>query len=252
VQNKDLDMPSLPSADQLFAAMDATWPPRATQSCGPFTLRDGAGGGKRVSAATCATGQASLAEVETAAAAMHAAGDEMLFGLRGDQSKLDQTLETAGYSIIDPVVIYAKPAADLAALAPDGLTAIFADSPLNIQAELWAAGGIGPARLDVMRRAKGPKTHILARHNDRPAGVAYVAIHGNIAMLHALEVVPAFRRQGVGATTTANAAKWAMSNGAQFFSLVTTVENVASNALYSRMGMEVCARYHYRVLNVRR
>lgn len=241
-------MSDLPEAAQLFAVMDATWPPRATTPCGPFTLRDGAGGGKRVSAATCASGFATRAEVEAACAAMRERGETPLFGLRGDQQALDQILADIGFAIIDPVVIYAKPAAELAALAPDGMPAIYADAPLNIQTEIWAQGGIGPGRLAVMARAAGPKTHILARYDDRPAGVAFVALHGDIAMLHALEIKPNMRRCGVGATTSTCAAKWAVEQGARILALVTTVENAASNALYTRMGMQVCARYHYRIL----
>jgi len=241
-------MTELPNADQLFAVMDATWPPRATTPCGPFVLRDGAGGGKRVSAATCAAGQASRDEVAAASDAMRQRGESPLFGLRGDQHAFDQTLTDMGFSVIDPVVIYANSAAALAALTPEGMPAIYTESPLNIQAEIWAAGGIGPARLAVMARAKSPKTHILARYNDRPAGVAFVAIHGDIAMLHALEVKEEFRRCGIGASTTACAAKWAVEQGARVLALATTVENIGSNALYARMGMAVCARYHYRIL----
>lgn len=241
-------MTDLPDAAALFAAMDATWPPRATRPCGPITLRDGAGGGKRVSAATCASGQASAAEVEAAAQAMRAAGEAPLFGLRGDQAAFDERLESMGYAIIDPVVVYAIPAPALAQFAPGGMAAIFADAPLGIQEEIWAQGGIGPARLAVMARAAAPKTHILARHNDRPAGVAFTGIHGDIAMLHALEVLPAMRRKGIGAAASTSAAKWAAAQGARIFSLVTTVENTAANALYARLGMAVCARYHYRIL----
>ena len=36
----------------LQAAMDATWPAAAMHRAGPWMLRNGAGGGKRVSAAT--------------------------------------------------------------------------------------------------------------------------------------------------------------------------------------------------------
>ena len=36
----------------LAEVMEATWPPAKRQPCGPFLLREGEGGGKRVSAAT--------------------------------------------------------------------------------------------------------------------------------------------------------------------------------------------------------
>ena len=39
------------SAD-LFAAIDATWPPATMTQAGPWTIREGKGGGQRVSAAS--------------------------------------------------------------------------------------------------------------------------------------------------------------------------------------------------------
>ncbi len=36
----------------LYDVIEATWPPASLTEVGPFTIRDGAGGGKRVSAAT--------------------------------------------------------------------------------------------------------------------------------------------------------------------------------------------------------
>ena len=37
---------------ELYATLEATWPPAARRRVGPWTIRDGQGGGKRVSAAT--------------------------------------------------------------------------------------------------------------------------------------------------------------------------------------------------------
>ena len=98
----------------------------------------------------------------------------------------------------DPVTVYAAPAAALASEPPPPVTTFEVWPPLAIQAEIWAAGGIGPARLAVMERAAGPKTTILGRCADRPAATAYVAVHGTVAMLHALEVADRFRRRGLG------------------------------------------------------
>ena len=71
--------------------------------------------------------------------------------------------------------------------APERMTSFTHWPPLQIAAELWAEGGIGPARLAVMERVQGPKTVILARAQDRAAGVAFVALHDGMAMLHGLE-----------------------------------------------------------------
>ena len=119
--------------------------------------------------------------------------------------------------------------------------------PLAIQRDLWAEGGIGPARVDVMDRVKGPKTSILARHADQPAGSAFVAIHENIAMIHAIEVTPAMRRQGVGANILRCAAHWAQDQGADTLALLVTRANTPANALYASQKFEVVGHYHYRI-----
>ncbi|MFN6953015.1 MAG: GNAT family N-acetyltransferase, partial [Albidovulum sp.] len=103
------------------------------------------------------------------------------------------------------------------------------------------------ARIAVMERVTGAKAAILARNADRPAGVAFVACHGDEAMLHALEVRPDQRRRGVGATLLHAAANWAADQGATRLSLVVTRQNSAARALYARLGMGIVGQYHYRM-----
>ena len=98
-----------------------------------------------------------------------------------------------------------------------------------------------------MHRAVGPKTAILARANDRASGVAFVAMSGKTAMLHALEVLPDCRRQGLGRHLLIASARWAQAQGAQTLSLGVTRANTGANALYISLGMDVVGRYHYRV-----
>ena len=45
-------MTTLPEEEAFVAAMEATWPAASRRQVGPFVIRDGQGGGKRVSAAT--------------------------------------------------------------------------------------------------------------------------------------------------------------------------------------------------------
>ena len=87
---------------------------------------------------------------------------------------------------------------------------------------------------------------LLARSNDRPTGVAYVACHDQTAMLHALEVSPTHRRQGSAQNLLSAAAHWAQAQGAVTLSLVVTEANQPARALYERMGMQPMGRYHYR------
>ena len=236
---------SLPIAATLFATLDATWPAAACRRCGPWLIRDGQGGGKRVSAATAADDGAA-GDIASAEAAMRALGQTPLFLLRAGEQALDAALAARGYRVVDPVVIYASPCAAIATPPPAALVAFAHWPPLAIAAELWAAAGIGPARLAVMDRVPGPKAAILGRVADRASGVAFVAIHRQTAMLHALEVAPALRRQGCASNILRAAAGWAQDHGAVTFSLVVTQANTGARALYASLGMADVGQYHYR------
>ena len=69
----------------------------------------------------------------------------------------------------------------------------------------------------------------------------------NIAMIHALEVSSAARRQGLGLKLMAAAATWAQEQGAKVFSLVVVSENKAACGLYKKLGMIEAGNYHYRI-----
>lgn len=228
----------------LFATLEATWPAAARLACGPFLLRQGLGGGQRVSAAT-AEGDWTLADIAAAEAAMRDLGQMPLMLIRAGEEALDAALAAQGWQIHDPVLAYAAPVAAL--MAPVSGMAVFAHwPPLAITADLWAEGGIGPERLAVMQRAPGPKTALLARNADKPCGAAFVAQHGHHAMLHALEVRPALRRAGSGRRLLQAAANWAAAQGATDLSLAVTEANAPARRLYEALGMAPITRYHYR------
>ena len=235
-----------PDAAACFAALEATWPAAELTQRGPFLLRRGAGGGQRVSAAT-ATGAATEDDIARAERAMAAWGQAPLFMLRPEEEALDAVLERRGYRIKDPVTLYAAPSAAMIEPRPHRLRHIRVWPPVAVQEEIWQAGGIGPGRLDVMRRAAGARTTLLGRIGQRPAATAYVGVHDGIAMLHALEVAPEGRRQGLGRDMMRGAALWARDAGAEVLTVVVTDANAAANALYSGLGMTPVTRYHYRV-----
>lgn len=227
--------------DHLSEVMEATWPPAARQACGRFSIRDGKGGGKRVSAATV-EGDWTEGDLARAEAAM----DAPLFLIRAGDEALDAALAARGYHLIDPVLAYSAPVDLLAGDGPGRMTTFPHWPPMQIARALWADGGIGPARLAVMERVAGAKAVILGRANDRASGVAFVACHGRHAMLHALEVVPSLRRQGSAQNILRAAAAWAKGEGADSLSLVVMVANAPARALYASMGMTEVAAYHYR------
>jgi ribosomal protein S18 acetylase RimI-like enzyme len=215
---------------------------------GPFLGRAGAGGGKRVSARICVGDwtEADLARAEAGAEPGVMAGAGALILIRAGEAALDSALDRRGWRLVDPVIAYAAPVAGLLADLPP-LAAFPHWPPLAVARAIWEEGGIGPERLAVMERVAGEKTAVLARLGDRPAGVAFAACQGPEAMLHALEVRPALRRQGVGETLLRAVAVWAAGQGAERLSLVVTAQNAGARALYARLGMQVVGHYHYRM-----
>lgn len=227
--------------DLLAEVMEATWPPADRRRLGPFTLRDGAGGGKRVSAASL-EGAFTAADLD----ALEAAMVEPLVLVRAGEDEFDVALDLRGWRIVDPVVAYAAPIDALTAQLPR-LTAFAHWPPLEIARAIWSEGGIGAERIAVMDRVSGPKAALLGRIDDRSAGVAFVACHRTEAMVHALDVRESHRRQGLGKNLLHAAANWAVTQGATRLSLVVTRQNIAARAVYSRLGMEVVGHYHYRM-----
>ncbi|MEJ8561731.1 GNAT family N-acetyltransferase [Yoonia sp. GPGPB17] len=238
---------TFPTAQKLYAVIDGTWPSSAKQALGPWTIRIDGSGSSRVSAAT-AEQLVTDADIPQAEEAMRAAGQVPLFMIREGEAALDDLLRARGYVIKDPVNMYAAPIAKIATERPPPVTSFEVWPPLAAQIELWAEGGIGAGRLAVMDRAREPKTTLLGRSHDRPAGTVYVGIAADCAMIHALEIGTKLRRQGLARHLTQAAAFWAQDNGADYLTLVTTQANTGANALYSSLGMTLVGHYHYRTL----
>ena len=229
----------------LFDVLDATWPAYASHRAGPWLVREGRGGGKRVSAATPA-GDWADADIPLAETAHAELGQVPLFLIRPADAALDAALASRGYDVVDPVNIYAAPVAVLAATPPKRMTTFPIWPMLAIMRDQWVGSGTGPERLANMERAIPPRTSILGRIEDRAAGVAFVAVHGDTAMLHALPILPEFRRKGLAANVLRAAAVWGERQGASQLALAVTRDNLPANALYASLGMQVVEQYHYR------
>ena len=232
-----------PDAATLLHHMPATWPPLAEHRVGPWVLREGPGGGNRV---TCAVAEGPVTADDLAPLVQAAAqlGQPGLVMVRQGEDALDAMLADAGWGMGDAVVLYLSPAS--AFPAPPAMTAFPMWPPLAIQRLIWNEGGIGAGKLAVMDRAAGPKAAILGRSGDRPAGTAYVALAGGIAYLHALTVVPALQRQGSARNIVGTAAAWAQAAGADWLALAVTRGNAPARALYASLGMQLVGHYHYR------
>ncbi len=240
--------PALPDLTHVFETIDATWPAAARIEAGPWTLREGRGGGKRASAATVRAPWQSD-DLGAAEKAMRLMGQAPLFMIRPEDAALDAALEAEGYRLIDPVDVYAV---DIDALCDRKLPRVSAFAiwePLEIMREIWEAGGVTPERQRVMTRVKAPKTGLFGRVSDSPAGAGFCALHDGLAMAHALEITPEHRGKGLGGWMMRCAGLWARDAGARHMAVLATQANTRAQALYTSLKMEVIGRYHYRILD---
>ncbi|MEP5155546.1 GNAT family N-acetyltransferase [Planktotalea sp.] len=239
-------MNALPSIETLYDVCAQTWPAAVETQVGPWTIRDGQGGGQRTSAATV-QGTFGLADLDLAERAMRSLGQDALFMVREGETELDDMLESQGYQIKDPVNVYACPINVLTDVEIPRVTAFSIWEPLQIMRDIWAKGGITEARVNVMERSNCVKTGLFSRWNEKPGGTGYAAIHEGIAMVHALEILAHQRGKGVGKWMMRRAAFWAQDHGATDMSVICTKGNDAANALYTSLGMTLIGGYHYRV-----
>lgn len=235
-----------PTMSRLLTAVDATWPAAALHEIGPWLIREGQGGGKRVSAAT-ALGTVTEDDIPLAEAAHRKLGQTPLFWIRPGDETLDALLEARGYRVVDPVHIRAAPVGSFP--EPELMFSFPHWPPLAMARDIWHDTGIGPERQAVMMRPRGPSTCFIARSPeavDRAAGTAFAAIDGDIAMIHAVEVLPKLRRQGSAHNMLRSAAWWAQQNGANWLALAVTQANEGAARLYASLNMGIVGQYHYR------
>ncbi len=236
----------IPSLSRLYGAIDGTWPCARAILAGPWLLREGGGGGQRVSCAT-AEGDWTPGDLAAAETTMGMLGQRALFMVRAGETALDAALQGAGYDLVDPVNLWIAPSASQTRHDMPRVTTFAVWPPLAIMHEIWAEAGIGPARLRIMERADGPKTGILGRLSDKPAGTAFCAIHDDIAMVHALEIRPDHRGRGLGKWMMRRAAEWAQTHGAGWMAVLCLADNAHANGLYASLGYECVGQYHYRI-----
>ncbi|MBL4750627.1 MAG: GNAT family N-acetyltransferase [Amylibacter sp.] len=232
-----------PSQTDLFDALDATWAPLALHTHDGWIIREGAGGGQRVSAATPLIDTQNH-KISSAVDKMASLGQLPLFMIRNTNTALDTELQDLGYKVVDPVVILIAPTAELLKNPLHKMQTVHTlNTPDTNAKNIWAAGGIDQGRLNVMARVKGPKTILSADG----MGVAFAATHNNIAMIHAVEVASNHRRKGVANAMMYKAFEWAKDQECTWIAILTVRANIPARTLYENLGMEKAAAYHYRL-----
>jgi GNAT superfamily N-acetyltransferase len=232
-----------PDQTELFDALDATWAPMALHNHAGWIIREGAGGGQRVSAATHLP-NAQDAKVSDAVNKMTSLGQTPLFMIRSFDVGLDAELQALGYGVVDPVAILIAPTETLHDRRPLQTHHINRlEAPGTKAINIWAAGGVDQNRVNIMDRVKGSKTILSV---DR-MGVAFAAAYNDIAMVHAVEVASKHRRKGVANALMYAACQWAHDQNCNWVAVLTVRDNMPAKTLYENLRMTEAAAYHYRI-----
>lgn len=91
------------------------------------------------------------------------------------------------------------------------------------------------------------QSFVSIRSGEEVLAIARLSVAGGWAGLTAVEVNPAYRRQGLGAAITAAACRAAEQRGVRQVFLQVEVTNAPARALYERLGFQYSHRYQYRV-----
>lgn len=228
----------------VMAAFEATWPAAEYAEAGGFRVGRGMGGGGRVGSAR-AVADWSEGDIDATAAVQTRWGEPASIAVADGDTALADALVARGWDIAGPTAILAAPVAALTDRPIPPVTTFAIWPPLAIQAELWDAMSIGPARRAVMARAAGPKVSLLGRMRDRAAGTGFVAVSGDVAMVHALAILPEFRRAGLAGWMMRRAAVWGAEHGASRLALAVTRGNDAAMGLYRNLGFADLGGYRY-------
>lgn len=226
------------------AAFEASWPAAEYASAGAIRMGRAPGAGNRVNSARPTSPDWTEADIDRAVDIQTGWGQTPLFRV-ADDDPLAAALLARGWQAQQPTRLLSAPLARLTDTPVPRVTAFAVWPPLAIQRDLWTELGITAARQAVMDRVRLPKAAILGRVEDRAAGVAFAAIDGPLAVLHALEVTPALRRKGLAGWLMREAAFWAASQGADRMLLAVTAENGPAQALYCGLGFTDIGGYRY-------
>lgn len=238
---------ALPDEARLMAAIDATWVAAERAPLGDWIVRRGAGAGGRAGSIWMRgdPGMPLADALARAAVLQRGWGEQPLLMLPDSEPDRAAVAAAHGWTIGERTTLMAARCAEVAAHGTGGLMVVQVRCPLAVMEELWDSTGTDAARRAVMDRTPEPKISLMLREDDRPAAAAFVAVDGDVAMLHAVMVGEPWRRRGVGRALTAAAAAWARDTGAQSIGLAVLSTNAPAIALYGRMGFEPRGGYRY-------
>lgn len=229
------------SAAELQEAASRAWPATESERLGEWTLR-AAGGFTRRANSVLAHGDPEMPLDEALEFVVR------WYGERGttpylqvpDDAPLAAELDRRGWLREADTLVRTAPLAPLAELPGADAVTLTREPGDSWLASYHRTGDLAEQALKVV--LGGPSVWFATA----PGAIGRGVVDGRWALFGAVEVEPAFRRQGLATAVMAALARRAVEEGASFAYLQVEADNDAARALYDRMGFTTHHGYHYR------
>ncbi len=164
-------------------------------------------------------------------------------------SKLDHLLSALGWTVRAPATVMTASTADVTPAGAPDVLGIGIDSEPDAA---WLAryryrGQELPSIARELLTSAPWQAFASVRADGKTIAIGRVAGAGDWAGLTAIEVDPARRRLGLGATVTTALSRHAAQHGYRNIYLQVTDDNTGARALYRKLGFTDHHGYHYRV-----
>ncbi|MFI9099474.1 GNAT family N-acetyltransferase [Streptomyces fildesensis] len=229
------------SPAELQEAASRAWPATESERLGEWTLR-AAGGFTRRANSVLAHGDPQVPLDEALEFVVR------WYGERGttpylqvpDDAPLAAELDRRGWLREADTLVRTAPLAPLAELPGADAVTLTREPGDSWLASYHRTGDLAEQALKVV--LGGPSVWFATA----PGAIGRGVVDGRWALFGAVEVEPAFRRQGLATAVMAALARRAVEEGASFAYLQVEADNDAARALYDRMGFTTHHGYHYR------
>ncbi|WP_149184252.1 N-acetyltransferase [Streptomyces sp. TRM49041] len=238
--------------EELARVQARAWQPEESERLGEWTLRAAHGFTRRANSAL-ALGDPGL-PLDEALARVRAwyedrglpAYIQAATGAEGTQERLCAALEERGWRREVSAEVRIAGLAPVADLDADTARVTLSRTPDTAWLRRYQrVGEPGPHVVRVLSGGPSVWFASTAGEGEVPVAIGRCVVDGRWGGFTAVEVDPAYRRQGLAAAVTAALAARALEEGASAAWLQVETDNDAARALYESMGFAVHHRYHH-------
>jgi len=163
------------------------------------------------------------------------------------EAELSNALTNAGYIRFDPTLVLGREIQSLGSLpAGTDVRILSAVEWLRIRGRMSNAKAESlSSHAEILDVISPDKVLMALFEGDRPLACGMGVFEGFLLGYFSIYCEPALRRRGFGSLMMAALTDWGLSRGADFGYLQVEGDNDPAQAMYEKLGFELCYRYDY-------